>query len=354
MRWSQIEAASKTYDSALEASITSLNLQLDDGAINQEEYDNQIKKLTEGYNANIGEVKAQAEGIQLEILGENYEDVLGEDAAAKLKNALEQSLAVNLEPVNWTQEQASTFLGVEGLSEAAAGSIGEMLSTVSEGLELDASGITPTQESLDAVGIKVHDGAAEAIQKQLANPFNATATVNITAHTNITGLPKGVSLTGGNKNARGGLIYPSTRHVSKFGAGGEVSGGAQLAVLAEEGTPEMIIPLGAQRRKRGLELWEKAGHMMGVPGFAEGGLVGGGSDEGLRFIQSESGAGASQGVQVNVGGVTIEVSVEGGENANIAEAIREQGDEIAETVAGILADAFNSQFENTPSRGDVA
>lgn len=351
----QIEAASKTYDSALEASITSLNLQLEDGAINQEEYDNQIKKLTEGYNANIGDVKAQAESIQLEILGENYEDILGEDAAAKLKNALEQSLAVGLEPVNWTQEQASTFLGIDGLSEAAAGSIGEMLTTVSEGLNLDVSGITPTPESLEAVGVKVHDGAAAAIQNQLANPFHATATVNITAHTNVTGLPKGVSLTGGLGNARGGLIYPSTRHVSKFGAGGEVSGGAQLAVLAEEGTPEMIIPLGSQRRKRGLALWEKAGHMMGVPGFAEGGLVGGGSsDEGLRFIQSGSGAGAAQGVQVNVGGVTVEVTVEGGANANIADAIREQSGEIAEEIAGILADAFSSQFENTPSRGDVA
>ena len=350
----QIEAATATNDAALETSITSLKLQLEDGAISQEEYDKQIKDLTDGYKANIGELKAEAESLQLEILGENYEDILGEDAAAKLKNALEQSLVTNIDPINWTEEQAAAFLGVDGLSESARGAIGSQLSTVAEGLDLDVSGITPTQESLDAVGFKVHDGAAAAIQNAMANPFSATAVVNITAKTNITGLPTGVSLTGGG-NARGGLIYPSTRHVSKFGAGGEVSGGAQLAVLAEEGTPEMIIPLGSQRRKRGLALWEKAGHMMGVPGFAEGGLVGGGgSDEGLRFIQSGSSAGAAQGVQVNVGGVTIEVTVEGGENADIAEAIRAQGDEIAETVAGILADAFNSQFENTPSRGDAA
>ena len=56
-------------------------------------------------------------------------------------------------------------------------------------------------------------------------------------------------------------------------------------------------------------------------------------------------------MQVNVGGVTVEVNVQGGGDANIAEAIRAQGSEIAEEIAGILAEAFNAQFENTPTKG---
>lgn len=113
----------------------------------------------------------------------------------------------------------------------------------------------------------------------------------------------------------------------------------------------MIIPLGSQRRERGLKLWEKAGQMLNVPGFARGGRTDGG-DEGLRYrgTGSVGDGGSGSNVEVNVGGVTVEIQMSGGDT-NIVEAIKAQGGEIAETVAGILADAFNAQFENTPVRG---
>ena len=91
--------------------------------------------------------------------------------------------------------------------------------------------------------------------------------------------------------------------------------------------------------------------MLGVPGYAAGGIVGG-RDEGLRFQNPGGGATAGQGMTVNVGGVTVQISVDGsGNNPDLVTAIKEQGGEIAEQVAGILADAFNSQFENTPTKG---
>ena len=103
----------------------------------------------------------------------------------------------------------------------------------------------------------------------------------------------------------------------------------------------MIIPLGSQRRERGLSLWAKAGQMMGV------------DDAGFRFQQyggTESAGG--QAVNVEVGGITFEINVDGDPaNGGITDAIRAQASEIAETVAGILADAFQAQFENTPVRG---
>ena len=152
---------------------------------------------------------------------------------------------------------------------------------------------------------------------------------------------------------RGGLA--GLDDVPGFSEGGMVRGGAQLVTVAEEGTPEMIIPLSNQRRDRALQLWAQTGHMLDVPGFARGGLAGGGEDEGLRFFQygsSESSGGQS--VVVDVGGVQVIVQVDANGQPNIAEAIREQGEEIAETVAGILADAFSAQFENTPTRGGAA
>ena len=59
-------------------------------------------------------------------------------------------------------------------------------------------------------------------------------------------------------------------------------------------------------------------------------------------------------MQVDMGGVTVQIQVNADNPTGIVEAIREQGAEIAEQVAGILAEAFSAQFENTPVRGGVA
>ena len=142
----------------------------------------------------------------------------------------------------------------------------------------------------------------------------------------------------------------------KFARGGMVRGGARLITVAEEGTPEMIIPLGSQRRERALKLWEKTGELLDVPGFARGGLTTGSQDEGLRFHHYDTGdvAAGGQVVQVEVGGIAVEIHVDATGTDNIAEAIKEQAGEIADTLAGIIADALGGQFENTPVRGGVA
>lgn len=151
--------------------------------------------------------------------------------------------------------------------------------------------------------------------------------------------------------ARGGIIGPNG--IEGFASGGLVRGGGRLVRVAEEGTPEMIIPLGSQRRDRGLKLWEKAGNMMGVPGFARGGLTNG-RDEGLRRRYGSDEEAGGQTVHVEVGGVHVEINVDATGTDDIAAAIRAQSGEIAETVAGIMADAFEAHFENIPTRGGVA
>ena len=55
-------------------------------------------------------------------------------------------------------------------------------------------------------------------------------------------------------------------------ANGGIYDGAMLSWVAEDG-PEAIIPLGAKRRNRGIDLWLQAGEMLGVAEFAEGGIL---------------------------------------------------------------------------------
>lgn len=157
--------------------------------------------------------------------------------------------------------------------------------------------------------------------------------------------------------ARGGIAGKVAGNIRGFSDGGIVRGGSQLIEVAEEGSPEMVIPLSSQRRGRALKLWAQAGNMMGVPGFARGGIIGGdsSSDEGIRFhTAGGEGSSVSQSSEVNMGGITVQINVTAGSNGNIAEAIRAQANEITEVVAGIMADAISGQYENTPVRGGAA
>ncbi|WP_425755585.1 hypothetical protein ACPW7J_14010 [Ihubacter sp. rT4E-8] len=140
---------------------------------------------------------------------------------------------------------------------------------------------------------------------------------------------------------RGGIIAPA------FADGGYVHGGAQLITVAEEGTPEAIIPLGRHRRKRAMELFNQVGSYLQAPGFspkgfAAGGIVGG-------SIGGLSGGGSSMPIAVEVGGVEIKIEAKDGQS--LVETIRENKEAISEEIAGVFNAAFRGQFANTPATG---
>ena len=114
-------------------------------------------------------------------------------------------------------------------------------------------------------------------------------------------------------------------------ATGGIFSSPHLGLVAEDG-PEAIIPLGAKRRQRGLDLWRKAGAAMGVTAYADGGIIG---------------AVSSGGGSINVGGVTVNITVDGG-SGTLVEALNSQSEEIKEAIAGILYDALSSSFNNRP------
>ena len=162
------------------------------------------------------------------------------------------------------------------------------------------------------------------------------------------------------KKARGGIVGGTSSSMEAFARGGRtdggVIGGSTRWIRVNEESPEMIIPLSSQRRERAMKLWAKTGQMLGVPGFARGGITTGDQDEGLRFHgnnNSQEGPGGRS-VVVDVGGINIEIKVDGTDKDSIVKAIKEQIADIAESVAGIFADEFEALFENTPVRGGVS
>lgn len=225
----------------------------------------------------------------------------------------------------------------------------------------------------------------------IQNLYSVDTTVGVNVHYNVTKDPL-PNLTSGVAKARGGVVG-SNRSMG-FSNGGMVCGGAQLITVAEEGTPEMIIPLGSQRHERGVKLWKTAGHMLGIDGFANGGIIGSNGwmaepferteilflpgllalqarllqqnrfspqrempddDEENTFPlrRSSTQQEGENAIIINVGGVTIHVEVNGEEteNLDIVAAIEEQKQEIADIISGAIKQAISEVFANTPLRG---
>ncbi|MCU7380521.1 hypothetical protein OBO34_19600 [Clostridiales Family XIII bacterium ASD5510] len=168
--------------------------------------------------------------------------------------------------------------------------------------------------------------SVSAADFSIPESVSKTVTVNVSGVANVTGTHQ----------FRGGIV--GSGKIKGFAGGGFVQGGTQLATLAEEGTPEAIIPLGAHRRKRALELYARVGKELGVPRYAAGGIAGG-------SIRS----GATTGGNISIGGVTLNVYAQGGQS--VLDAIKDQKEELADELAGIINDGLNAQFENTPARG---
>ncbi len=162
------------------------------------------------------------------------------------------------------------------------------------------------------------------------------------------------------KKARGGIVGGGSSSMEAFARGGRTDGGvlgrSTRWIRVNEESPEMIIPLSSQRRERAMKLWAKTGQLLGVPGFARGGITTGEQpqDAGLRFhgSASEPAQGANS-IVVEVGGINIELKVDGTNPEKVVQAIKDQIADIADAVAGIFADEFGTLFENTPVRGGV-
>ena len=155
---------------------------------------------------------------------------------------------------------------------------------------------------------------------------------------------------GGGGKARGGIVGGTSSSMEAFARGGIVGGSTRFIRVNEE-APEMIIPLSSQRRDRAMKLWMKTGQLLGVPGFARGGITTGEQDEGLRFTAYDPDPKDARSVTVQVGDINIELKIEATDKASVVQAIKDQIADIAESVAEIFTEEFEAVFENTPVRG---
>lgn len=165
---------------------------------------------------------------------------------------------------------------------------------------------------------------------------SALAPSSITKTIGVDLMPKYNLLTGGGTDgnqAAGGIV-------SKYG----------VYTLAEEGTPEAVIPLGAHRRDRGIELWKRAGNALGIPGFFNGGIAGD-EDKAVgasQYVTPEVGGGdTDNSISISLGGVNIQVT---GATGDVIEEIRARAAEAADIVAGEFIKVARVMAQNSPRR----
>lgn len=262
----------------------------------------------------LGEVQEKLRGI-----AEMYSGLSGEEQEA--------FNADNIEDVN---------AALEGLGLEKIESLNQINSVLTDIANIDPSGLNfdSAEASLEALGgdassAREKVNAVKNELEQLERTYTATIQVKQTGSTRP-------SFNGVTQNAEGG-IYD----------------GAMLSWVAEDG-PEAIIPLGAKRRERGLDLWMQAGKMLGVEGFAEGGIAAPYASI-LGKVEDEPEPQGSFAAPSNGGGArVIEVSVSanptyqitGEDSEDIMDKLRDNAHALAELLAGELADEFDDIVTN--------
>lgn len=251
-----------------------------------------------------------------------------------------------------TQEQADAIAAINDalkgfgsdLQIESFDQINEALAAL-DGVDLEKLDFETAAKSAKDMGVEATtarakvDAVRTALEKLDGQTYQATISVKTQGNTS-------------------GVIKPSQQ------AEGGIYDGAFLSWVAEDG-PEAIIPLGAKRRDRGLDLWLEAGRMLGVNEYAEGGILapysdtlaampdevweddgGGSGDYKPRLFPNPNTGGAGNTVSVSVS-ASPEYKIEGASDPEaVMEAIRAHTTELAELLGSEIADQLDDIFSN--------
>lgn len=339
---------------------------LEEVAKHYAELDDAGKKMFEDAVMALNELNAQTDYLSDEDKTQAVDIV---DLAAKaeiMANVQTQVQTIAADYGAMSEEQQAAFAASEegaaqlaAINEALAGLGLDQIGSLDElsgaleaiaSVDLSSFSLEDVQQAFSALGTDA-DGTKTQVEylRAALTEMDGMHTTSTHTHTNLT-LNRTISIAGGrvSMNAEGG-IYD----------------GAMLSWVAEDG-PEAIIPLGADRRDRGLELWLAAGKMLGVNEFAEGGIAapysgaleklpddfwhedtdGGGGEPKPVHAGGNGGGGGGRAISVSVASNPVYHIDGGGSGEEIVAKIKEHQQEIAEILAGSFADQLEDICSN--------
>ena len=165
-----VEEAASQYDEALQVSLTNLNLQLQNGAISQEQFDEQLQALTEGYQAKITDLSVRVESFELQSIadafGSELDGILPDlegSAAERLGTAMHNAMSSGVDVENWDLATATEWLDLDGLSAETQAAITEMMSQVA------ASMPDQMTSALEGTSVDMSEGVNNMLNSSIEN-----------------------------------------------------------------------------------------------------------------------------------------------------------------------------------------
>ena len=129
-------------------------------------------------------------------------------------------------------------------------------------------------------------------------------------------------------------------------ANGGVVNGTTLSYVGEDG-PEAIIPLGSKRRQRGMDLWNQAGAMLGVPVDRNKKKIYKSSKKVKKSADNDESS-----IKISVGNVSVNLkgsSENSGKNLDLLKLLKEQRGQISDELCSVIADALKGVYKNIPT-----
>lgn len=165
-----VEEAASQYDEALQVSLTNLNLQLQNGAISQEQFDEQLQALTEGYQAKITDLSVRVESFELQSIadafGSELDGILPDlegSVAERLGTAMHNAMSNGVDVENWDLATATEWLDLDGLSAETQAAITEMMSQVA------ASMPDQMTSALEGTSVDMSEGVNNMLNSSIEN-----------------------------------------------------------------------------------------------------------------------------------------------------------------------------------------
>jgi hypothetical protein len=325
------EALTRAYASAF----TGLHLEFGEGLIDKATFDLRFSQLEEAYKTEMTGIDQRISDFLVEQIGAMFDM-----EASTLTDGMQRSILQGFNPATWTNLQARDFLGLDSLEDSAAAQIAQMVNRLAATI--------PTMWN-----VPEHTGRQSHFYgMQSGNPNSPYFSQSLTG-----GWQQGTWRPPGqqNNNTSSGITISEADRTAGIFRQGDPSTAIQraeggyfntshYAEVAEDG-PEVIIPVGAKRRQRGLSLWRRAGAMLGIND----------SEPVTPMIPATSygGSGTNGGVvvPVTVEGVTLEVHFDGESTTNtetIVQVLKANIKNLTDEIAHSLAISLQQVFANLP------
>lgn len=133
---SQVESWEENYNSALEATLTTLKLQYPNEG---EEFDAAYKEAMDGYTAQLNDMNVRVQSFNLETIAEAWDEQLNGilpdldgSLSEKLGTAMNNALLLKPDASAWTQEEVMEWFDLDGIDTSAFENIYEELKATAE------------------------------------------------------------------------------------------------------------------------------------------------------------------------------------------------------------------------------